>query len=76
MLRADLKIHSHMLRISNCPIKAKDIHRLWMYLKADLGYKMDPLPFAPDAELSDNAFDWAHPESTSKRPLLVPDSPQ
>jgi hypothetical protein len=76
MLRADLKIHSHMLRISNCPMKAKDIHRLWMYLKQDLGYKMDILPFAPDADLTDNAFDWAHPESTSKRPLLISDAEQ
>lgn len=74
ILRAEHKIHTHFMRISNCPMSAKDIHRLWIYLQQDLGYKVGELPFAPDATLSDNAYDWAHPESTTKRPLLISES--
>ena len=55
-------------------MKPLDIHRLWNYLKKDVGYKMGSLPFAQDAPLSDNAFDWAHQESTTKRPVLISDA--
>jgi hypothetical protein len=74
ILRANYKTRTHLLRVSNCPMKAKDIHRLWSYMNKDLGYKIGPLPFEPDAPLSDNAYDWAHPESTTKRPLLISDA--
>lgn len=74
ILRSHFKIRTHLLRISNCPMKAKDIHRLWSYIKHDLGYKVGALPFAADATLSDNALEWAHEESTTKRPLFICDA--
>jgi len=74
ILRTNYKIRTSYLRVSNCPMKAKDIHRLWMYIHKDLGYKVGTLPFAADDPLSDNAFDWAHPDSTTKRPVLISDA--
>jgi hypothetical protein len=55
-------------------MKSKDIHRLWIYINNDLGYKVGPLPFQRDDSLSDNAYEWAHPDSTTKRPLLISDA--
>jgi hypothetical protein len=74
VLRANYKIRTHLLRVSNCPMKSKDIHRLWIYINTDLGYKVGSLPFQPDDSLSDNAYEWAHPDSTTKRPLLISDA--
>lgn len=74
ILRADYKIRTHLIRISNCPMKAKDIHRFWNYIHVDLGYKIGPLPFEINAPLSENALEWAHEESTTKRPLLISDA--
>jgi hypothetical protein len=40
ILRTNYKIRTCYLRVSNCPMKAKDIHRLWNYIHKDLGYKV------------------------------------
>jgi hypothetical protein len=71
-LRYKALVQTHLLRSSNCPNDVREIHRMWEYLRTYSRCKMGTIPIPADADLKTENKS-AHPESTSRRPILISD---